>query len=143
MAGTMTLRRFSFQRAKTTDHDAAAAAVASASDAAEPAAAASIRLEIMSARRGNANVVKEKSDYSLVDAKPVSEKDAQKKGVSLGVDRAGDRVVTSSRAFQFRVHDRQPLPEKEVVIHIRFVCVAVPAAGALVRCLLPPRRTRH
>jgi hypothetical protein len=113
----MTLRRFAFRKAVTTEYDPHAPSPDA--EESQGADAGSIRLQVMSARRGAANVVKEKNDYALDDAKPVNEKDAQKKGISVGVDRAGERVTTSSRAFQFRVHDREVMDEKEIVIHVR------------------------
>jgi hypothetical protein len=114
--GLCVLRRFAFRKAELTEEPSTGTGKA-ASGADQYSGA--IRLVVESAKKAGLRKDPEERHFGARKADPVNERDAVKKGNSLGVDRMGKKMTFSSSSFQYTVLERKVLPECEIVIHIR------------------------
>lgn len=116
--GSLIMRQFIFRKASLTDC-AASSKVSPVKQEDSEGAISTIKLVVSTAILGEANVTEEHGSYVMKQATPVDEKAALKSGTSLGVDREGQRIVTTTRSFHYKVVGRKVLPHLEVVVHVR------------------------
>jgi hypothetical protein len=114
--GLCVLRRFAFRKAELTE------APSTGTDQAASGAnlySGAIRLVVESAKKAGLRNDPEERHFGARKADPVNERDAVKKGNSLGVDRMGKKMTVGSSSFQYTVVERKVLPQCEIVINLR------------------------
>jgi hypothetical protein len=114
--GLCVLRRFAFRKADLIEGPSKGSGqvFSAASDF-----SGTIRLTLESAQTSGLRTSSEERQYGAKKADPVNEREALKKGNSLGVDRMGKKITVSSSSFHYAVRDRKNISEAGIVVHVR------------------------